>query len=256
MPNRYWLLRGCLWVGDRTAAGVKIGGEELHNVDLEITVEQTRIQHKNTCSEVTEIDAEDVVETMVKVKMTIDQITAKMLAMALAGEVTEQATGDTFTAQLFPTGVAVGDKRPVPGGFMNLASLVLTDSNGTPATLTAGTHYTADLIAGIVEFLNLASYTQPFKAAGEENDDFDIISIATELKKEKWVRFKGINLNDNNYPVLLDLHRVSFAPVTAQLKNAGNEYSQFAFEPQVLTDEDAPMVDDFGKYGRMISANA
>lgn len=257
MANKYWLLRGCLFVGKFNATGQKIGGEELHNVDLELTVEQTRIQHKNTCGEVTKIDAEDVVETMVKAKMTIDQVTKKLLALALGGEVTEKASGSTFTAKTFPTGLAVGDIVPIPGGYKNLDTLTLTDSTGTPVTLTAGTHYTADLRAGTIKILSLNTLIQPLIAAGEEKDDFDTISIATETKQERWVRFDGINLNDNNNPVILDLHKVSFPPIATQFKNSGNDYSQFTFEPTVLADDNAPNSSgDFGPYGHVVSANA
>ena len=46
-----------------------------------------------------------------------------------------------------------------------VSSLVVVDSAGTPATLTAGTHYTADLDFGALQFLDTTGFTAPFKAA-------------------------------------------------------------------------------------------
>lgn len=258
MANKYWLLRGCLTVGKFNAAGAKIGGVELHNTELAITVANTLVEHKNTCNEVTQVDARDVVETTVTATATIDQVKGDVLAMAFGGETTTVTSGATFTAgaaTTFPTALAVGDTVPIPGGYCNLSSLTITDSTGSPVTLTAGTHYTADLIAGTITILNLTSITQPLKAAGEENDAFDVTSIATETKQERWMIFKGININDSNKYVVLQLHRASFDPVAVQVKNAGNDYSTFSFEPTLLSDDNAPMSSSFGKYGRLVSQN-
>jgi hypothetical protein len=258
MPNKYWLLRGCLTLGKFNAAGAKIGGVELHNTELTVTVANTLVEHKKTCNEVTDTDARDVVETMVTAAITIDQVKGDVLALAFGGETTTTASGATFTAgasTTFPTGLAVGDVVPIPGGWCNLASLVITDSTGSPVTLVAGTDYTADLSAGTITILDLTDITQPLKAAGEENDAFDVTSIATETKQERWAIFKGININDGNKPVILQLHRLSIDPVAVQVKNAGNEYSVFSFEPTLLTDENAPTSSTFGKYGRLVGAN-
>jgi hypothetical protein len=255
MSIKLMLLRGCLFLGTFDAAGKKAAGIELHNTEISLTVEDTFAEHKNTCNAVVRIDARDLVERMVKAKMSIDDLKRDVLGLAFGGTSENVATGASFSAKVFPT-VAVGDIVPVPGGYSNLESLSLTDSNGTPATLTAGTHYTADLEGGLVTFLNLASYTQPFKAAGSENDDFDAVGIANEGKQERWGRFKGIDVTNDDLPVIVDFHRLSFSPSEVPLKQSGNEYSVVNFEPVLIADEEGDFDTDLGYYGSMKRANA
>lgn len=257
MANRkYMLLRGCFTLGSFDANGKKTAGVNVHSTEISVTVEDTYAEHKNTCGEISTIDARDLVERIVKLKVSIDQLKKEILGIALGGTVTNTATGATFTAKTFPSGLADGDVVPIPGGYVNLASLTITDSNGTPATLTAGTHYTADLPGGLITILSLTGKTQPLKAAGAEKDDFDVIGLADEGKQERWGRFSGINLNDNNLPVVADFHRLSFNPVEVPLKQTGNDYSVFGFEPTLIKDESGDFDSTFGYYGRIVKANA
>jgi len=248
----YFYGRGDLFVGERDASGKFTKGKSFHCPEFEIEVADERLQHINTSEAVAALDLDIVTKFDPKCRFVVDAYDESIIAMALAGETTEKTTGASFSALTFPT-VAVGDVLPVPGGYSNLDSLVVTDSNGTPATLSAGTHYTVDLLKGLVTFLNLASYTQPFKAAGAENDDFNVVSIATVGKVEKFLRFSGVNIaEDGNPPVTIDIFRASIKPSKVTAKQTGNDVGQWEFEPMLLIDPNAPFSEGFGQFGRFV----
>jgi hypothetical protein len=251
----YFYGSGKIFIGTRDAGGKFEPGAEFHCPSFEVEVEDERLQHKNTSGAKRVLDLDISLETMPKVKISIDTYSEEILAMALGGEATEKTSGSSFLAASypFPSGIAVNDVVPVPGGFSNLESLVITDSNGTPATLTAGTHYTVDLASGLVTFLNLGAFTQPFKAAGSENDNFHVISIGTATKKEKFVRFSGVNVADEDQkPHIIDLYRASFKPTKVAPKQTGSDVATFEFDVPLLADPNAPFSEDFGQYGRYV----
>lgn len=250
--SNYFYGRGEIFIGTRAADGKLEKGKTFHCPEFEVEVSDERLQHYNTSDAVKALDLDIVMQFMPKVRFVVDQYDERILALALAGETTEKTSGGSFTNQAFPT-VAVGDVIPVPGGYSNLESLSLSDSAGTPADLTAGTHYTADLIKGLVTILNLGSFTQPFKAAGAENDDFEVISLANVPKAERFLRFSGINLaDDDQKPVIIDLYRASLKPTKTAAKQDGSDVANWEFNPELLIDPNAPFSEAFGKFGRYV----
>ena len=248
----YFYGRGNLFIGTRSAAGALEKGKSFHCPEFEIEVSDERLQHYNTSGAVKALDLDIVTQVMPKVRFVVDEYDEKILALALGGAVTEKTSGASFSALAFPT-LAVGDVVPIPGGYSNLASLALTDSNGTPATLTAGTHYTVDLAKGLVTILSLTGKTQPIKAAGAENDAFNVISIANIPKSERFLRFSGINLaDDSQKPVIIDIYRASIKPVKTAAKQTGSDVGSWEFNPDLLIDEYAPFSEAFGKFGRYV----
>lgn len=249
----YFYGSGSVFIGTRSADGKFEKGKIYHCPDFEIEVEDERIQHKNTSGAKRELDLDVSIETMPKVRIVIDEQDEEILALGLGGEATEVPTGASFSAKLFPSGIAVGNTLPVPGGYSNLESLTITDSAGSPATLTAGTHYTADLEKGLVTFLNLGAYTQPFKAAGAENDEFSVVSIGTDTKAEKFIRFSGVNVVDDDQAIHnIDLYRGSFKPTKVAGKQTGTDVASQEFDVPLLADPNAPFDENFGRYGRWL----
>ena len=97
-----------------------------------------------------------------KLKMTIRDIKQKNRLLTNRGTALSISSG-SVSAEAMPT-MAVGDyyvtKNP------GVSSLVITDSAGTPGTLTLGTHYEViDADQGIIKILSLGSFTQPFLCA-------------------------------------------------------------------------------------------
>jgi hypothetical protein len=97
------------------------------------------------------------------VKLDMHQFDRETLARAFFGASTAETAG-TVTAEVLHSGLAAGDyvflKRP------GASALVLTDSNATPTTLVEGTHYkVVDAAQGVLQMLDVATLTQPLKAA-------------------------------------------------------------------------------------------
>lgn len=142
------------------------------------------------------------------VEIQMSQFDKDMLSMALYGTASV-VSGATVTAEVFPA-VAVGDfvhlKHP------GVSSVILKDSAGSPATLTAGTHYSVDGAAhGRIKILNLASFIQPFKAdytyAAYAN-----IAAFTAASVTKGIIFDGVNTANNNSPVRVFIPKIDFDP--------------------------------------------
>src|SRR5215203_2799089 len=111
---------GDTFIGDRAADGKFQPGKVYHTPEFEVEVEDERLQHKNTSGPKRQLDLDISLETMPKIRMVVDTFDDEILAIGAGGESTEVETGDTFSAELFPAGIAVGDVVPIPGGWSNL----------------------------------------------------------------------------------------------------------------------------------------
>lgn len=242
----YFLGRGPVYIGDYQA-GVLKAVQKFHCPSFEVEVSAEYAEHKNSNGTVRVRDAKVATEQMGKINFTLDEADPNILAMVLGGSVTTDA-GTSFSAKAFPTVSLTSPIVPVPGNFTNLASLTITDSAGTPATLSLGTHYTVDLDNGLVTFLNLASFTQPFKAAGATTAAKKQISIATQTSIEKAIRFAGINIADGTNAIV-QIYRVQIPPTKFPVKTDGNDFVKFEFAGDLLADLSAPFSEAFGQYG-------
>ena len=246
----YILGRGDVFIGERNAAGALLAGRRFHCPSFELEVSAEYAEHKNSTGRMRVRDARIAVEQMAKLAMVIDTKDTEALAWSVGGAVTEDE-GTTFSAKPFPTGLAVGDVIPIPGSYVNLDTLTITDSAGTPATLSLNTHYTVDMKNGLLTIVNLASYTQPLKAAGETKVG-NIISIATETEIERFIRFNGIDIGDGDKPIVVNVYRANIPPTKLVVKADGNEFTKFEFAPELLADSNAPFDGDFGQYAHVV----
>lgn len=253
MSLKYFFGRGDVYLGDRDANGEAKALTHLIEVpELEITPSVSRVQNFNTNAAISSKDLDIAHKVDGTVRMVVKDFDKTIIKLGLFGAINDETGTSTFTALSFPSGIAVGDVVPVPGAKSNLSSLTITDSAGTPATLSSGTHYTVDLATGLVTFLNLGSYTQPFKAAGGVAAGNAGIGMLKARSAEKYLIFNGINIASNDEKVRLDLFRVAF--FTAQkmgLKTTGEEPQMWEFEGSILAD---PMRSDsatMGRYGNL-----
>lgn len=153
----------------------------------------------------------------------------------------------TVTAEELPAGLVVGDEVFLQNP--KASSIVLTDSAGSPATLTANQHYQVmDADTGRIKILSLGSFTQPFKAAysfGARKE----LGVFTTQPPERWMRYEGINILTGT-KVMLDLFRVSFNPMgSLPMINSGNAVGQFAMNGMLLIDETKPINGTLGQFG-------
>ena len=123
-------------------------------------------------------------------------------------------------------------------------------SAGTPATLTAGTHYTADTDFGALQFLDTTGFTAPFKAAYSYGVATEI-GIFTQALPERYLRLEGINTAQGNAKVLVELYRVAFDPLK-EISFISDEYNKFELEGSLLADTTKPYDAVLGQFGRIV----
>jgi hypothetical protein len=182
-----------------------------------------------------------------KFSFTLEEWNKDNLALALYGAASSIA-GSTVSAEIAPVTFAVGDYWRLV--HPDVSSLVITDSAGTPATLTLGTHYEITSAKhGTVKILALAAFTQPFKAAYSYATRTSI-KMMTEGFTDKWVKFDGLNSIDSNRATLIDLYKVNFDPVS-QLDLISDDLQKFVLAGGALYDSTKESDAVLGQYGRI-----
>ncbi len=166
-----------------------------------------------------------------RIEMTLDEWSTKNMAMGLYAQELAVSADDT-SGETFPEGLIVGDQVRLAHPYAS--NLVIVDSDGSPETLTAGTHYR---VIGhndsIVEILDLDTFTQPLVAA-YDYDAYEELDVFTEAAQDRYVIFDGIN-TETGAAVIMDLYRVSFDPFS-NLGLIHAEYGQLPMTGEILFD--------------------
>lgn len=169
------------------------------------------------------------------VTIATDEFNKKNFARGVAGRVDEVAADAVTTINhTFPTGVIVGDVLGVPQ--TNITTQVITDSTGSPKTLTAGVNYEADGFAGRVKMLDLTTggpFVQPFKSAHKQGAVTVIAGLAVPTVEE-WISLAGTNA-DNGQRGALDTYRVRMDPMSV-FQFINDEYQDMELKGSVLQD--------------------
>src|SRR5512136_138368 len=220
--STYASFQGRVFLGKRDVAGLPIEVRSPGNVaDLKLSLKTDVLEHYESQTGQRSLDHRMVKQKSATVNLTIEEFTKENLALALYGN---HVTGSTGSV----TDEPVGGATPVVGDRYFLAhpkvsALVVVDSAGTPATLTLGTHYTADTDFGAVQFLDVTGFTGPYKAAYA-------YGATTEI---------GIFTAQSNAKVLVELYRVAFDPLK-EISFISDEYNKFELEGSLLADATKP----------------
>lgn len=246
--TNYYIGKGPLYIADRDADGNPGALEDVGEVMLSLEVTKEYKSNFSTRNEVNEKDAHVPVSQEVKGTITLKERTAKLLEYILHGTKTVKA-GASVVAQAFPSGIVAGEEHRLPG-FTGIASaLSIVDSNGSPATLVLGTNYTVDLKYGRVKFILVSGFTQPFKASFT-NAASTRVSILTKRVVDKFLRFEGINIgnNDGARAFLEELYDCTLMPAK-KLDEKGEDYSTYEIEFECLADPNKEDDPELGRYG-------
>lgn len=161
------------------------------------------------------------------INLTLDEWLLQTLILGLHGK-SVPVTSGTVTAETLPTGLVAGDLVRLDHNFVS--GVALTDSAGTPATVP---HTVESANSGLIKLGTLTGLTEPYKAA-YSYADAQGLSIFAEAPPERWLFLDGIN-TENGRPVLVDLYRVSFDPIS-ELGLIHDEYGQLSMTGSVLYD--------------------
>jgi len=245
----YASFQGRVYLGQRDVNGLPLEVRSPGNVaELKLSLKTDVLEHFESQSGQRSLDHRVIKQKSATVSLTLEEFTQENLALALYGN---HVTGSTGTV----TDEPVGGATPVIGDRYFLAhpkvsTLVVKDSAATPATLVLGTDYTADVDFGAIQFLNLGSYTPPFKASyayGAVNE----VGIFTQPLPERYLRLEGLNTAQGNAKVLVELYRVAFDPLK-EIAFISNDYNKFELEGSLLADATKPIDATLGSFGRIV----
>lgn len=188
-----------------------------------------------------------------KLKMTLRDIKQKNRLLTNRGTALSISSG-SVSAEAMPT-MAVGDYYVLknPGA----SSIVITDSAGTPATLTLNTHYEViDADQGVIKILSLASLTQPFLCAYTKAATTGHTAHTDTSGAEYYLNFTLKNIAKKPFKdSRLEVYRVSFSPGSLQALK-GEEVQSVELEGEILLDDTRSSDAAFGGYFREINIDA
>lgn len=202
-----------IWVGNAPSLQLQLETETLAKTDS-YSGNRLQIGQLNTSKTAT-------------INVTFDEWTASNLALAFYGAKTTVATS-TVTAEALPTTLAAGEVVRLDHPFV---SAVTVDDGG--GELVAGTDYVIESAnSGLLKFLLPPTdpVTVDYSYAASES-----LSVFTTQAPERWLLLDGVNTANNNSPVLLDLFKVQFAPVS-DLDLITDEYGSISLTGTVLFD--------------------
>lgn len=258
----YYYGRGQGWLGKRNSAGIVTDFDfplpEIDELTLSPTTE--KVEHISKRQSLASKDLSVASMVAMTGKMVASVHNASMLALYLFGN-TKNIPGGAFLAAdaIFPTGITVGQRLPIPGDRKNITSLVIKDSAGSPATLTLNTHYTIeDADAGVIKFgpSSISGFTQPFTAAGTEGSGTGV-EVLTQRVYERWLLFKGVNIADGDKSCIVNLYKIQIEPAKEwMLMSSGNEPNKYEIGFECLKDTTKTISAVLSQYGNYKEATA
>jgi hypothetical protein len=238
--TNYFLGRGEAWLGKRDTNGnVSDFDYPLPEIEeLTISFATEEATHDSKRASLASQDLKVVTKIAATGKMVTSMHQADMLALFSFGGSLAVAGGSFLAgSNAFPSGITAGQRLPIPNGRKDISSLVIKDSAGSPVTLTLNTHYSIeDAAAGVIKFLNVGGFTQPFTAAGTEGAGTKVAMMTTRVY-ERWLLYKGINVADGDKSCILNAYKVQIDPTKdIMLIAGGNDVNKYEISFAILKD--------------------
>ena len=255
MAKQYFNGQGKIYIGTRDSNGKSLNMKYVGNApEFKFMLDEKVLEHKESTSGQKLTDVRLTTELTASATMTLEQLDADNLNLLLFGaQVTQATTAVTAETIAGSSTLAVGNIYLLDS--QNIADLVITDSTGSPKTLTANTNYSVDLKSGMVTLLDVTTggaFVGPLKAAYTRAGATVATKLFATAAVEYWVRFDGVNVAVSGSPkVILDLYRVRLSP-TKEMGLITDEIGQFPLEGSILADDTKTQAGDFGQFGRMI----
>lgn len=242
----YYSGQGRLYLAERNTDGTPKGFLPVGNVPkLEISIETTKFEHKESMSGSRAVDYSLVQEKKGSFTMTVEDITLRNLAVAFWGAEGSQSAG-TFNNLLLKASVHASLDMRVPilksstgEAYANVDTLVLTDDTVPTTTYEFGTSdsdttnslngYVDEANGTIVIYSTAKQTSRGASATITDGQDLyvlsgnygatDYMNAFTESSMERWLRFEGLNTvidtsTGASNVVIVDIFKGSIDPLT------------------------------------------
>ena len=248
MANYYYSGQGSLYVAQRNADGTPQNFVELGNVpSLELSIEVTKFEHKESQSGSRAVDLTIVQEKNGTFTMNLESITPENLALAFWGQSAANATAAFSDAHVVAKGIAAtgatadADSRMLVSGtagelYPGMAGVTVEDTaggggvsydfagaRGTTATPAGALNGYWDANGNIHIFSTAEQTARSAPTVIANDDDLYVngtgfsdntqVDGFTVSSQERWVRFEGLNTIDDKV-VLIDIFKASLDPLT------------------------------------------
>lgn len=249
--------QGKCYQAARNAAGAALAFSFMGNIpSFELAMDIDTLEHRESTSGQRLVDLRLITGKTVSLTMNVQEWTPENLAMLLLGNVYTSA-GGSVTNEL----IGGGATNIVNGQTFKLANagitaLVITDSTGSPLTLAPVTNYNADLGYGLVTFVSVAGFVQPFKAAYTKPTGQQSVDMFTVGNPQRWLRFLALNTSQTNPDgtykrFVLDLYNVQFDP-TSGLPFINDGVADMNMAGSVLVDPTRSATAQGGQIGQLV----
>lgn len=244
MANTYYSGQGSVYTSERDpTTGAPLGFLAVGNVpELEISIEVTKYEHKESESGSRAVDLAIVQEKKGTFRMLVENVTLSNLAMGFWGaEDTVAAATDVEVEVTVPAALATtGAGLTIPIGASNVTAVTLHDTTAQGGTeYTLDDDFTLDAKYGTITFLvgtgALAGGETVFVTYTTAADTVSMEAF-TEDSMERYVRFEGLNTIDGSDDVLVEMYKVQLDPIAGyQLIN--EEIAQLEITGSLLYDD-------------------
>jgi hypothetical protein len=229
--NQLFSYQGYVYLGGRGASGKILNPVWIGDATLQVAMEVQTAEHTEHFSGQRLPYGRMVTKKSANATLTLFEARPEALALALYANRVETAAG-TASDEALPADLSAGMHAALVHPMVS--NLVITDSDGAPATLVEGVDYTLENAAGgLIKILDVGSYVQPFLAS-YDYEAVEQFGIYNEFPDERWVQMVGVNTL-NGSPVIVDLYRVRFDPAN-QLPLHNDEFGSFELSGSCLVD--------------------
>lgn len=246
--------RGPIYVAARDANGKPGAFIQICTDTMNVALTTESFEHINKCGPVDVPDYRGIKSVSGELTISFSDLEDAKFAFATIGtETAAEVAPVAVTGEALPSGLVAGDVVFLGGAEMNrnITSLVVQDSDSTPATATLTTNYTLDATTGKVTIVDPSTFTQPFIVAYSHQNPASV-SMLSSAQKEYFVRQENINKANSNDPGSVELYKVRFDP-PSNLDFQSEELQIAELKGTVLADDTKAVTDtEFGQFGRRI----